>query len=268
MATTMKKIIILLSALLVLASCDFNPLRLSGNLVSKDFAIEGTYTQLDVSSAFTVTVCDTVSQVIVTTDEALMPKVEVIKKGEKLIIHLKPEFVSLNRGAKMEALLPYNPDLREVELSGAADLYSSFPLKGQKVEIDLSGASNYYGDIEADKVEMELSGAADFKGNVAATDLDLDLSGASSVTTEGQFETVTIDLSGASKIIKTVADGAYGFRCNRCEGSISGASSAFIHCDGTLRVDLSGASDLHYTGNASTTGTHTSGASNLIHDEL
>ena len=72
----------------------------------------------------------------------------------------------------------------------------------------------------------------------------------------------------ASNIIKTVADDGYGFRCNRCEGSLSGASSAFIHSDGTLRLGLSGASDLHYTGNASTTGTHTSGASNLIHDTL
>ena len=264
----MKKIIVLLSALLVLTSCDFNPLRLSGKLVSKDFAIEGTYTQLDVSSAFRVTVCDTVDRIVVTTDEALMPRVEVTKKGEKLIIGLKPVLVSWNNGAKMEVLLPYNPDLREVELSGAADLFSDFPLKGHKVEIDLSGASNYFGDIEADKVEMELSGAADFKGKVAATDLDLDLSGASTVTIEGQFETVTVDLSGASNIIKTVAEGGYGFRCNRCEGSLSGASSAFIHCDGTLRLDLSGASDLHYTGNASTTGSHTSGASNLIHDTL
>ena len=36
----MKKFFILLSALLFLTSCDFNPIRLSNNLISKDFAIE------------------------------------------------------------------------------------------------------------------------------------------------------------------------------------------------------------------------------------
>ena len=92
----MKKFFVLLSALLVLTSCDFDRIRLSGQLVSKDFAIEGTYTKLDVSSAFKVTVCDTVSQITVTTDEVIMPKVEVIKQGAAVTLYLLPNmFVTM-----------------------------------------------------------------------------------------------------------------------------------------------------------------------------
>ncbi|MBR5035095.1 MAG: DUF2807 domain-containing protein [Bacteroidales bacterium] len=264
----MKKCFVLLSALLVLTSCDFDRIRLSGHLVSKDFAIEGTYSKLDVSSAFKVTVCDTVSQITVTTDEVIMPKVEVIKQGDELSIRLKPRFVSINLRAKMEVILPYNPDLTEVELSGASSIHSSFPLKGQLVEIDLSGASDYYGDIEADKVEIDLSGASNYYGDIKADKLEMDLSGAADYEGNVTATDLELDVSGASKIIRKEAENRYTVCCNRCEGSVSGASSVFIHCDGAICVDISGASNLHYTGNADTSGSDTSGASNLVHDVL
>ena len=280
-------------------------LMLSGELVSEDFNIEGSYSRLDVSSAFKVTVTDTVDHIIVTTDKNIMPKVEVKKEGDELIISLR--HMLSNHGASMEVLLPYNPDLKEVELSGAADLYTDFPMKGHTVEIDLSGASNFYGDVEAHRLEMELSGASDFYGAVNVTDLELDLSGASKANIEGRTETLTLDCSGASGIVKKVSGeesdiesgeksgressgdksgdrsgegssvekpvkessgNSYAISCVTCEGSLSGASSAYIHCDGQIDVDLSGASDLHYTGIASTSGSSTSGASSLTHDVL
>jgi len=45
-------------------------------------------------------------------------------------------------------------------------------------------------------------------------------------------------------------------------------SNAYIHCDGSIKVNLSGASDLHFTGTAFTGDSSTSGASDIIHDVL
>ena len=84
----------------------------------------------------------------------------------------------------------------------------------------------------------------------------------------GEVTALKINLSGASNIVKTLEGTRYGFACDNCEGAMSGASEAYIHCDGTIRVSLSGASDLHFTGNAFTGDCTTSGGSNIIHDVL
>ena len=115
---------------------------------------------------------------------------------------------------------------------------------------------------------MDLSGASKIEGQISATDLDLELSGASEATLEGEVDNLEVILSGASDIIKKVVGSRYALVCDRCEGEISGASDAYIHCDGSIKVSLSGGSELHYTGNAATTGSECSGGSVISHDVL
>lgn len=264
----MKKCFAVLSVLVLFAFCGCNKITLSGNNITKEFSIEGSYTELSVENAFDVTVSDAVSQITITTDENVMPKVVVEKDGDKLKIHLKPLSINLGTDLELKVVLPYNADLTEVALSGASEFRSEYGLEGEKVEVDLSGASDFYCDINADEIDMNLSGASKIEGGVSATELDLDLAGASDATLTGQVATLKVDLSGASNIKKTVVDNRYGLVCDRCEGSLSGASNAYIHCDGTIKVGLSGASDLHFTGTAFTGDSSTSGASDIIHDEL
>ena len=102
-----------------------------------------------------------------------------------------------------------------------------------------------------------------------AFDVDYDdLEGASDATFIGHVTTLKIDLSGSSNIVRTLEENRYGLACDSCEGSMSGSSNAYIHSDGTIRVSLSGASDLHFTGNAFTGDCTTSGGSNIFHDVL
>ena len=279
----MRKCFVVLSALVlfVFNSCYKN----AGDPVTKDFNISGNYTELEVHDAFEVTVSDAVDVITVTAGENIMPKVVVEMVDNKLIIKLKP--LTNNFGSDLKAIIPYNTDLTSVDLSGASEFHSEYGLYGEKVEVELSGASdfycdivadevninlsgasNFYGDIDADDIEMDLSGSSDIEGNVSANTLDLDLSGASNATLIGQVSTLKIDLTGSSNIKETVVGNSYGLVCDQCEGSMSGASDAYIHCDGSIKVNLSGSSDLHYTGNASTSGSDTSGASDIYHDVL
>lgn len=279
----MKKHLIILSTLVLFAFCSCS--KFAGEPVTKDFGIPGAYTALEVEDAFNVMVSETATQVTITAGENVMPNVVVETIENTLKIYL--EGWHTNLGNDMTVILPYNFDLRSVDLSGASEFHSEYGLEGDKVEVELSGASDFYCDIDADEVDIDLSGASDFhgdiladeiemdltgsssiKGYVEALDLYLDMSGSSDATLEGQVGKLKIDLNGASDIIKTINGNRYGLACNQCEGSMSGSSNVFIHCDGTIKVNLSGSSDLHYTGNASTTGCNTTGGSDVYHDVL
>ena len=279
----MRKHLFILSTLVLFALCSCN--KFAGDPISKDFSIAGSYTELQVENAFDVTVSDAVDVITVTAGENVVPNVVVEKTGNKLRIHLKA--MSSAYGSDLKVVIPYNADLTSIDLSGASEFHSEYGLDGQKievelsgasefycdlyadeVEIDLSGASDFFGDVEADEIDMNLSGASNIDGYVSAEELDLELSGASDATLEGQVNTLKLDLTGASNIIEKVVRNRYALACDRCEGNISGASNAYIHCDGSIKVSLSGGSELHYTGNAATTGCDCSGGSEISHDVL
>ena len=279
----MKKHLIILSTLILFAFSGCQ--KFAGDPISKDFSITGTYTELEVEDAFDVTVSDVATQITVTAGENVMPNVVVETVENTLKIYLKGWHNNL--GKDMTVILPYNADLTSVDLSGASEFHSEYGLEGNKVEvelsgasdfycdidadevdIDLSGASNFFGDIWADEIEMDLTGASKIKGYAEALDLDLEMSGASEATFEGQVDMLKINLTGASDIKKTINGNRYGFTCDQCEGTVSGASNVYIHCDGTIKVNLSGASNLHFTGSAFTGDCTTSGGSNVSHDTL
>jgi hypothetical protein len=277
----MRKYLFILSTLVLFALCSCN--KIAGDPISKDFSIEGSYTELQVENGFDVTVSDAVNQITVTAGENVMPNVLVEKVGNKLRIHLKA--LTSAYGSDLKVVLPSNADLTNVDLSGASKFYSEYGLDGQKVDVELSGASEFYCDLYADEVDVDLSGASEFFGDIDSDDIDLDLSGASKIegyvtamefdmelsggsdaTLEGQVAELEINLSGASDIIEKVVENRYALICDHCTGSMSGASTAYIHCDGSIKVNLSGGSELHYTGNATTTGSDCTGGSEVSHD--
>lgn len=298
----MKKYLFVLSAIVLFAfsSCQ----KFAGDPITQDFSIESNYTELEVQDAFEVTVSNAVDVITITAGENVMPKVIVEVVDNTLKIHLKPQTIPL--GGEMKALIPYNADLTKVVLSGASEFHSEYGLEGEKVEVELSGASDFYGDITANKVDFDLSGASSFNGNVETTDAYIEMSGSSdyngdilsdiikadlsgssnivgNVTADnleliqsgssdakliGNVAALKIDLAGSSNIVEQVVDHHYALACGRCEGLMSGASDAYIHCDGTLKVDLSGASNLHFTGNGNPADCTTSGGSDVIHDVI
>ena len=279
----MKKYLFVLSALVLFAfsSCQ----KVAGDLVTKDFNMGNSYTKLEVQDAFEVTVSDAVDVITVKAGENVMPKVIVEVVDNTLKIRIKP--MAPLYGGELKAVIPYNFDLTSVDLSGASEFHSEYGLEGEKVEvelsgasdffcdidadevdIDISGASNFCGDILADEIEMDLSGSSDIKGYVETLDLDIDMNGASDATLEGQVVTLKIDLNGSSNIVKKVVGNRYALACDRCEGEMSGSSDAYIHCDGSIKVNLSGSSELHFTGTAFTGDSSTSGGSEIIHDTL
>ena len=275
----MKKYLFILSALVLFAfsSCK----KFAGDPITKEFTNDGTYTELEVHDAFEVTVSDAVDVITITAGEHVMPYVIVEQVENTLKIYIKP--VATFYGGDLKAVIPYNADLTSVDLSGASEFRSEYGLVGEKVEVEISGASDFYCDIEAHKVDVELSGDSNFYGDILANEDDVDLSGSSDIEgmvdiTEfdlglegasdakllGQVAKLKINLTGASNIVRQVVEGRYVLVCEQCEGTMSGSSNAYIHCDGRICVDLSGSSTLHYTGDGSSSGCSTTSGGSTI----
>lgn len=220
------------------------------------YVIAGDYTKLDVSSAFDVVVCDTVTQAMVTTSNRMQRYVVVKVEDGILTIKLRPNLLLSRRGGKV--LLPLNEKLCEVELSGASTFRGN--LKGDKIEVDLSGASDFLGSVQGTDIELELSGASNFGGTLQGSNIDMDLSGASDMAGSIDADNIKLEASGASTVKATGScldyldldlSGSSDFispdmECRNVKGEMSGSSDAeFLVCE-NLQVSLSGSSSIVY----------------------
>ena len=209
-----------------------------GEPVTKNYAISGPFTGLDISHAFKVTVSDEVTDVVVTVAEQAHERVIVTVKDGILKIGFKTP-VSLNKSAT--AVIPTYMALTSLELSGA---------------------SSFDGDMwGANKLTVEVSGASHYKGNMDAENIDFEISGASSATVTGKCPgTMAIEINGASHLK------AAELEAGSIIGDINGASSANVTCSKLLKVEVSGASHLTYgavEGTDPSVDCHTSGASSV-----
>ena len=260
-----------------------------GEKIEKTFDLTNTYTELQIEDAIDVTINNEQDQISVITTEKLINDVVIEKIDNKLRLYLKKNFHIYR--SEIKIILPHNPNLQKVELHGASDFQSDFALQSKEIDIDISEASDFQCDIKADEIEIELSGSADFKGNLIAQNINIELSessdiegnitaqntnielsGSSDATLCGETNTLSIKSSGASSITKKIINNQYSLICNQCECDLSGSSDIYIHCNDNINIiNLSGASSLHYTGNAKITlndGDNISGSSDIIHDTL
>ena len=209
----MKKTIIMLSLCALFFGCTKD----WGSPVTKNYPVNGSFTGLDVSNAFKVTVSDEVTDVVVTVGELAHDRVIVKVTNGELQIGFKPN-TRYNGTAK--AVIPANANLSD---------------------LDLSGASSFVGELNGHDVDIDLSGASTFRGNVDAEKINLDISGASNAFINGHCQNkMEIDLSGASTLK------AANLNAQSVSGQMSGASDADVTVCSSLNVELSGASTLTY----------------------
>lgn len=110
--------------------------------------------------------------------------------------------------------------------------------------INLSGASSVelFGYDFSHSLNIYLSGASAVKGNISVGDILLDMSGASYINFTGAGRNLTLYGSGASNIELP------NFPISDADINLSGASYSKVNVSNYLRVHLSGASVLYYTG--------------------
>lgn len=153
--------------------------------------------------------------------------------------------------------------VEEVRVTTGENLMSNVIISenGDRLDVRLKEGSYFFNSIvkvelpsNPNLVKVVLSDASDIECEVNAEEFVINLTDASDANLQGHVGKLTIKLDDASSIKKNIINNRYALSCDECEVSMSGASDAYIHCDGNIKVvELYGASDLHYTGSATIT---------------
>ena len=240
----MKKVIAAVMVALILvsglvASCAGVKVKGSGNLINETFDISD-FTGIKVESGFQVEITESDSfSVVAIVDDNVLEHIDVKKSGDTLI--LKPKWNRSFRSVTLSAKVTM-PDIDKVELSGGAKVEINGFDSSNNLPIKLSGGSHLNGSVIAGDVNLSLSGGSHVNLSGSANELVANGSGGSHISLSGAAENIVIKGSGGSHF------NLQDYSVSDADINLSGGSHANVHVNGTLNVDISGRSEVHYTG--------------------
>ena len=220
------------------------------------------FNSIEVTSAFRVDIIqDEAYSVSVTADDFSHIKVNQI--GDTLQVG--------RQGTNLFNVSHKNPELRitlpgldKINFSGATQgTICNFQTNGD-IGLHLS-ESSYLNTINltAANLAVEASGASRLHGKLKATSgADFVVSGASIVELIGEATDLNAKVSGASRC------NLINFPVSDADFQVDGASSAWVNLNGSLKANVSGASNLTYLGNPAPVQIDTSGGSYLCAHHL
>jgi hypothetical protein len=226
----------------------------SGNIVSKQYDLKD-FTNVEVSSAFQVQINQSASySVTASSRENVIDHMDISQIGNTVKIRLKPGSYT-NADTKATITMPV---LNKLTLSGA----SKGNIQGFKSTNDfdstVSGASQLDINMETGKTSIDISGAGRVSGQLKALDTQITISGASRCELTGSAGDADFNVSGASQA------NTQNFQLQNAVVEVSGASRATINTNGSLSVDVTGASTLEYLGKPTLNKINVNGASRLV----
>ncbi len=147
------------------------------------------------------------------------------------ILHIYLDAKGLNwkrwTNHKMKAYVTYK-SLERLEASGASNIKTTDPIKGNELHIELSGASDFTGEIMVTKFRLSASGASNIKISGTADNAAFDANGACSIHGyDLKTDICKVDASGASNIRITVN--------KELNAIASGGSTIFYRGTGLIR---------------------------------
>jgi len=240
----MKKLIAtVLLALIVIsgltAGCARVKVEGSGNLINESFDISD-FGGIKVENGFQVEVTESSTfSVVAVVDDNVLEHIDIKKSGDTLILRPKSNrsFRSTTLSAKVTM-----PNINKIQLSGGAKADINGFDSSDNLPISLSGGSHLNGSINAGDVNLSLSGGSHASLSGTADKVNASGSGGSHITLSGSAENIIIKGSGGSHF--NLED----YSVSDADINLSGGSYASINVNGTLNVNISGASEVYYTG--------------------
>lgn len=247
--------LIIMAILLTGCSAIFHTTEL-GNIVDTTYDFSD-FNAVQLSDAFQyqITQSDTYS-IAVSTYQNMVNHLDIHQSGDTLYVGTKFGFYD----HEPTSIIITMPELNQLDISGACDGSAVGFNSNSDFNADVSGASKLNLDVTAGKTNLNASGASDITGNLTSADTEITLSGASQCELTGSAGDTSIDASGASSMDSP------DFTMQSADITLDGASSASIHTDGLLNIEVSGFSTLNYSGNPTLGKTDISGASKLNHE--
>lgn len=241
----MKKAILAAVAIIACLTLQAKRIVLTGEQASRDVKVSGQYETVSVGNDIEVRFSSQCKQAHITADKALMPYIKLIVDGNKLTIRYEGKRINVINPRKIRSAnatvvtLPWNPKLKAATASSAASVQMDDCIKGETFAVNLSGAACFYGRLEVSDLHISASGAAEVDIDGVSRTFDAVLSGACNID--------------ADKFVTSIA-----------KVNLSGASNARIAVNGTIKGNISGASNLHCYGPADVQNVNCSGAGRVI----
>jgi len=222
----------------LLFSCSLFGIQGSGNIVESQYTFTD-FTSVNASHTCDVTIVkgDTFS-IVVSVDDNIVPHLETYVSGNTLNIDLESGYSYNNIDFKATVVMP---QLSYINISGASEAsVSGFENSGD-FQATISGASKTNIDfISSQKILCDVSGASKL-----------------TITSLSSSGDINIECSGASKCdLRNIS-------ADNGTVDISGASTAYVYVSGSLSGEVSGASELYYSGTPATSSIDISGASEM-----
>ncbi len=211
----------------------------SGDLTTRNFDFSH-FTSVVARSGFQLELVQSSTfSVEVTADDNVMDYIDVDTSGNTL--EIKPQWNRSFRSVTLRAKIT-TPDLYEIKLSGGSGASISGFSSSHHLSAGLSGGSSVTGNITAGDAYLSLSGGSHVNLSGSANELVATGSGGSHISLSGSAENIVIKGSGGSHF------NLQDYSVSDADINLSGGSHAYVHVNGTLNVDISGGSEVHYTG--------------------
>ena len=227
-----------------------------GPATSRDYDMKD-FTKVRISGAFQMELVQSGSYAVtVTAQEGLFNRIKVAVSGDTLEVGIENTWLP-PWGFQRPKVKISMPDLYSVDLSGASRGTAKGFQSAHDTDVVLSGASSLELDVQAASAGVDVSGASHLSGQLKISQVRIKVNGASRADLSGSGDSLDLEASGASNA------GMESFSAKDVSVDISGASRGTVSASGTLKVVLSGASSLTYSGNPTLGSVDVSGASTI-----
>lgn len=267
----MKKIFILLSAILLITSASYAQKRETRDV--------STFTKISFRTAGKVYVKQGSPQKVeIEGSGEVLEKIKTKVEGGKLSIGPEEKWTNWNWG-KDEKVTVYITvaSVEALSVSGSGELIAQTKITGSDINLDVSGSGSLTAEIEAGDVDTDVSGSGDinlkgkFKslkadvsgsGRVSVSGTingkaDFEISGSGKVEASGSADSMSAEISGSGKVL-----GA-NFVTNTCKIDIAGSGDVEITVNKDLDADISGSGTVLYKGNPAHVNGNASGSGSV-----
>ena len=165
------------------------------------------------------------------------------------------QMLDASGASSVEITDPINVNDFKLVLSGASSIKGE--IKGRDLDFDVSGASTAKLSTKGTSFKLSASGASTYKGDVSADKMDYDVTGASTTDVDGTTTDLIVSAGGASNFKGS------DLQAVSCKIEATGASSANINVSKDIKATASGASSIHYSGDATLSNVDVSGSSTV-----
>ena len=192
----------------------------NGN-ITKQVRTVNQFNSIEVTGGYTIYLKqDSIQSLAVEADENLQSFIITKVEGNKLIIENKENI----RSSKSINIYINVKNIKDINVSGSADIKGSGKFKMNELNFDISGSGDVNMDVDLQKLNYECSGAGKLNLTGTAENVFAKVSGAADIN--------TFDLVVKNYTLKS-----------------SGAGKANINATEKLDIDISGAVSVNYKGN-------------------